>query len=450
MKRIVNILLSVLLFVSLGFFSGKTHASDKIDLTTFVLPKPQPLQFYLFESEPESETEYDALAMIYTVDDTVAALSANAWSQSDAFLERNGLQYFGICLQYDVSLDGEENWQYHPEWDLQYYAGSFSHGYSSVPLSDVAMNAFEFFWLYYHQGEGSDTFVPYQPAIITKQHQNDNGDTWNTYHFDIENHSLYTRCRYYMEWQTVDPLTNEVSEMQHSVGPWSDSTVIDRNSAMAIPEKPVSYDAPVISDLQMLPPGETQQTYDLSYFLSTPQSVWTANMYYLMTNDGGFDGLKTQISINGGDWQDYETLDSFGDLGLNNGRRYANGQLAFTEDSHIRLRVRYIGTQGASEWSNILELNGNATNLKTEAVSSSDSNDVTTTTTVSTPISPENEAHSLSGVFVWVIAILALILLVVVILMVATKKHICPNCNTKCKKQADTCPKCGRKLSKSE
>ena len=446
MKRIGSILLTLWILVSFCFFPSDAFATDKIDLTTFALPKPQALKYYLFESDSEKETEHDALAMIYVLDDSVAVLAADAWSQSNDFLERNSLQYFGICLQYDVSLDGEENWQYRPEWDHQYYAGSFDQGYSSVPLSDVAMNAFEFFWLYYYRGEGSETFLPYQPAIISKHHQNENGDEWNTYHFDVKNHSLHIRCRYYMEWQTVDPQTGTVSEMQHRVSPWSDSTVFDQNSVMPIPEKPVSYEAPVISDLQILPPEGIQDTYQLTYFLTTPQSVWTTNMYYLMTKDGSFDGLKTQLSINGGDWQDYETMDSFGDLGLNSGRRYASGQLAFTEESNIRLRVRYMGSLGASEWSNVLELKGTGSNSVTESVTSSSTNAVTTTTTMTTLINPTSEARSLSGVFGWVIAILTFILLVVIVLIAATQKTICPSCGTKCKKHEETCPKCGRKL----
>ncbi|MBR6657344.1 MAG: dockerin type I repeat-containing protein, partial [Oscillospiraceae bacterium] len=206
---------------------------------------------------------------------------------------------------------------------------------------------------------GSDTFVPYQPAITTYVYHHEDWDE-NIYSFDTENHSLYIRCRYYMEWEPVvmGEYGEEPGEKQSKFSDWSESAVFGKNSTQIIPEEPTVYEAPIVSDLKIILPNEIYYDTHLEYIQTTPESVWLANIYYMMTGDGYFDGLETQVSINGGEWISFDTADSWGDWCLWNGSRGAyNDDVIMDENTNVRLRIRFNGSHGPSPWSNIAEVN---------------------------------------------------------------------------------------------
>ena len=58
-----------------------------------------------------------------------------------------------------------------------------------------------------------------------------------------------------------------------------------------------------------------------------------------MTGEGDFNGLETQVSLNGGDWQEFDTADSGDDWCLWNGSRSAIGHHdgIIEENSHVKL-----------------------------------------------------------------------------------------------------------------
>lgn len=323
----------------------------------FEFPTPKAPNYFIYTDGDAAEGHDDDLRMFMTVDPEVALLAAEYYEESSTFYEKNGLYYFNICMQYDVSLDGEENWQYTSEWDTDYNQGSYGEGFQSVTLGGEAMEDFEFFWLTYHEGQGSDTFVPYQPALIMEQFNGD-GYEEEVYSFDVENHSLYIRCRYYMEWEPYDAEKNEIGERQSRFSEWSESAVFGKDSTKLTPETPTTYEAPIIFDLKIV----TEEGYDgyLEYIQITPEANWLAQVYYMMTGDGQYEGLETQVSIENGEWIDIETADAGDDWCLYNGGRtgFNGGELALEEDTHVKLRVRFIGSHGPSEWSNIIEING--------------------------------------------------------------------------------------------
>ena len=442
MKRILSVFLSLLLLLSL--FSVTAFAAEENDIGEFELPAPKAPNYFIYTDGNASEGHHDHLRMIMVADPEVALLAAEYSKDSDAFYEKYGLWSFEIVMQYDVSLDGENDWQYTSEWDSQYGVGSYGEGFQSVALRSELMEDFEFFWLTYHEGQGSDTFKPYQPAILTEKF-----DGENSYSFDVENHSLYIRCRYYMEWE---PLVQHEEgegpgEKQSKFSEWSESAVFGKNTTQIVPDEPTIYEAPVISDLKVVL-SEGDENSHLEYVQTTPESVWMTGVYYLMKEEGQFDGLETQVSIDGGEWVEFSTADSGDDWCLHNGSRSThNFDIPIEENSNVKFRVRFTGSHGPSEWSNVLELNGGGTQELPD--------DTNKPTDEPTTDEPGEDNCSLCGfcpvplglcIFIWIAVTVVVILVIVIIVVAATQKKKCPNCKTKCEKKDKCCPNCGQRL----
>jgi len=153
------------------------------------------------------------------------------------------------------------------------------------------------------------------------------------------------------------------------------------------------------------------------------------------------------VSIDGGEWIEFSTADSWGDWCLWNGNRGAyNDDVPIEKDSNVKLRIRFIGTHGPSAWSNVLEINGGGkqeipveTNKAPEEKAPID----------------EKDACSLCSfcgvplglcIFIWIAIAVVIILVIVIIIVVATKKKKCPSCKTKCEKKDNCCPSCGQQL----
>ncbi|MBQ8288731.1 MAG: hypothetical protein IJX76_08200 [Clostridia bacterium] len=443
MKRIFSVLLSLLLLLSL--FSVTAFAAEENDISKFELPAPKAPNYFVYTDGKASEGQHDDLRMIMVADPEVALLAAEYSKDSEAFYEKYGLWSFEICIQYDVSLDGEDNWQHHAEWDTEYYTSGYGDGYPYVALRSEMMEDFEFFWLTYYEGPDSDTFVPYKPAILTEKFTGD-GYEDDIYSFDVENHSLYIRCRYYMEWETFDAEKNEIGEKQSKFSDWSESAVFGKNSTQIIPDEPTTYAAPVISDMKIVL-SEGDDNSHIEYAQTTPESVWMTGVYYLMKEEGQFDGLETQVSIDGGEWIEFSTADSWGDWCLWNGSRGAyNDDVPIEKNTNVKLRIRFTGTHGPSEWSNVLELNGGGTQ---------ENPDDTGKAPDEKPPVDEKDKCSLCGfcpvplglcIFIWIAIVVVVILVIVIIIVIATKKKKCPNCKTKCEKKDKCCPNCGQHL----
>ncbi len=443
MKRIFSVFLCALLLLSL--FSMTAFAAEENDLSKFELTAPKAPNYFVYTDGNAKEGHHDDLRMIMVADPEVALLAAEYYADSDAFYGKYGLYSFAISMQYDVSLDDEEHWQHNAEWDTSWYTGGYADGYPYVSLGSEMMEDFEFFWLTYYEGEGSSTFVPYQPAITTYVYHHEDWEE-NIYSFDTENHSLYIRCRYYMEWETYDADKNEIGEKQSKFSPWSESAVFGKNSTQVIPDEPTAYEAPVISDMKIVL-SEGDDNSHIEYTQTTPESVWMTGVYYLMKEEGQFDGLETQVSIDGGEWIEFSTANSGDDWCLYNGTRGAyNSDAPIEEDTNVKLRIRFTGTHGPSEWSNVLELNGGGTQ---------ENPGETNKAPEEKPPVDEKDKCSLCGfcpvplglcIFIWIAISIVVILVIVILIVIATKKKKCPNCRTKCRKKDRCCPRCGQRL----
>ena len=443
MKRIFSVLLSLLLLLSL--FSVTAFAAEEHDISKFELPAPKAPNYFVYTDGNASEGNHDHLRMIMVADPEVALLAAEYDRDSEAFYKKYGLYSFNLVMQYDVSLDGEDSWQHNEEWDTEYYNDGHVNGYPVQSLRSKLIEDFEFFWLTYYEGPDSDTFVPYKPAILTEKFTGD-GYEQDVYSFDVENHSLYIRCRYYMEWETFDAEKNEIGEKQSKFSDWSESAVFGKNSTQITPDEPTTYAAPIISDMKIVL-SEGDDNSHIEYAQTTPESVWMTGVYYLMKEEGQFDGLETQVSIDGGEWIEFSTADAGGDWCLWNGSRGAyNDDVPIEENTNVKLRIRFTGTHGPSEWSNVLELNGGGTQ---------ENPDDTGKAPDEKPPVDEKDKCSLCGfcpvplglcIFIWIAIAIVVILVIVIIIVTLTKKKKCPNCKTKCEKKDKCCPNCGQRL----
>ena len=444
MKKLLSMILSILMIIPLCI-SGVS--AEENDISKFELPAPKAPNYFVYTDGDATEGDHDHLRMIMVADPEVALLAAEYDRDSEAFYEKYGLWSFEICIQYDVSLDGEDNWQHNEEWDTNWYTDGIGNGYPYVSLRSELMEDFEFFWLTYYEGEDGSVFEPYKPAITTYVYHHGDWDE-NIYSFDVENHSLYIRCRYYMEWEPL--VKNDdgegPGEKQSKFSDWSESAVFGKNGTQITPDEPTTYAAPIISDMKIVL-SEGDENSHIEYVQTTPESVWMAGVYYLMKEEGQFDGLETQVSIDGGEWIEFSTADSWGDWCLWNGSRGAyNDDVPIEENTNVKLRIRFTGTHGPSEWSNVLELNGGGTQ---------ENPDNTGRAPDEKPPVDEKDKCSLCGfcpvplglcIFIWIAIVVVVILVIVIIIVIAAKKKKCPNCKTKCKKKDKCCPKCGQQL----
>ena len=119
--------------------------------------------------------------------------------------------------------------------------------------------------------------MPYQPAIITEKYYYSDGYEEEIYSFDVENHSLYIRCRYYMEWEPLVEYEEGwgPGEKQSKYSGWSESAVFGKNSTQIIPDEPTTYEAPIISDMKIVL-SEGDENSHIEYTQTTPESVWTS------------------------------------------------------------------------------------------------------------------------------------------------------------------------------
>ena len=358
MKKLSVFLLALITVLSI--FSLTAFATEENDLSAFELPTPVAPNYFVFTDGDETECQHDDLRMYAVIDRDVLELTAEYYNDSEAFYEKYNLWSFDLRIQYDVSLDGEDNWQYTEEWDETTWIGGYGDGYQTIGVSNEMVEDFEFFWLTYHEGQGEDTFVPLQPAITTYVYHHEDWDE-NIYSFDTENHSLYIRCRYYMEWEPVVMYDGYEGpgEMQRKLSDWSESAVFGKNTTQIVPAEPTGYEAPSISEL-LIEQEEDGDYYNITFVQSTPDSVWDAYLYYEMNDYFEPLYLESQVSVNGGDWMSGNVANA--SWATRDGKRVLvfDGYESLTPDTNVKLRVRFTGPIGSSPWSNILEANAGA------------------------------------------------------------------------------------------
>ena len=150
MKRISIIIITLVLLTLLSALT--VSGAEQNDISQFEFPTPQAPNYFVFTDGDASEARHDDLRMIMITDPEVALLAAEYDRDSEAFYEKYGLWSFEIVMQYDVSLDGEDNWQHTEAWDTEYWNGGYADGYGYNSIRSELMEDFEYFWLTYHEG----------------------------------------------------------------------------------------------------------------------------------------------------------------------------------------------------------------------------------------------------------------------------------------------------------
>ena len=339
-KRTLSFLLALVMCLSLLPMTALAAGDTLKDV-----PIPKPAAPHYFMTDVEYENHSGDIRIVTLFDNSMLELVRENDIDPEGFYAKYGItnEYYNdlyIQMQYDVNVDGR-GWQYTPEWDEDWgYTGSYAAGYDQNYLHDDLVSELTLAHLSHEETRALYGDMAYL------SHQNEYGeDVWR---FDLTNHSVQVRCRYYMQYYRND-------EQIIRTGEWSDIAVIGKGSTQRTPAQPTSYAAPVISEMKVVPP-EGSGTEAYVYFeLDTPDSVWDAEIYYAMNDEWGMDELQAQINVNGGGWQDVYVGNSH--WPLYEGDRVTSSTAVITEKSHVQIRVRYGGPLGYSDWSNVLSVN---------------------------------------------------------------------------------------------
>lgn len=340
-KRMISFLLVIVLCLSL--LPATTFAAGDT-LKNVPLPKPMTPNYFVAGSEYENHDH--TIRMISVFDNSMVQLAAEENIDSEAFWARYGVTNegyynFDLRMQYDVNVDGR-GWQYTPAWDedIYNYTGSYCAGYDYNSVNEDLVSDFTLADTYWEE-----TRALYGDMVYLAGQDEYSDDIWR---FDLENHSAQVRCRYIMSYINND-------EQVVRTGEWSDIAVIGKGSTQRTPAAPAGYAAPVISNMRVVPPQEYQTEAYVYFELDTPDSVWDAEIYYVMADEWGLDELQAQINVDGAGWETVYVANSH--WPLYEGDRQTSSTKAITEKSHVQLRVRYGGVLGYSDWSNVLSVN---------------------------------------------------------------------------------------------
>ncbi len=310
------------------------------------VPIPKPMAPNYFVAGSEYETQNHSIRMITVFDNSMVQLATEESTDSEAFWQKYGVTNegyyeFNLRMQYDVNIDGR-GWQYTPAWDedLYGYTGAYDRGYDYNGVREDLVSDFTLADTYWE-----NTRALYGDMVYLADQDEYGVDIWR---FDLENHSAQVRCRYIMAYISSD-------EWVIRTGEWSDIAVIGKGSTQRVPAAPTGYGAPVISNMRIVPPEEYATEAYVYFELDTPDSVWDAEIYYVMNGEWGLNELDAQISVNGGEWETVYVANSH--WPLYEGDRQTSSTASITEKSHVQLRVRYGGSLGYSDWSNVLAVN---------------------------------------------------------------------------------------------
>ena len=340
MKKLLSILLALTMCLSVMTFT--VSAADT--LKDVELPKPAQPNY--FTAGHAYDSHDDSIVMYSVFDDSLVALTTEYDVDSEVFykkygIENEGYYQFGLYMQYDVNIDGK-GWQYTSDWDeLDGYTGSYYAGYNSNSVRTNKVSKFTFANL-----NDDRTVEFYGDAVYSETNGND-----QVYRFDMQNHSIQIRCRYFLQYRHNDEFIFRSSE-------WSDVAVLGKGSTQVVPVQPTSYEAPIISELKVVPPEAAGHEAYVYFELDTPNSVWDADMYYAMNGESGMDELDAEISVNNSEWKDLYVSNSH--WPLYEGSRQTSSTEMLTSESFVQLRVRYGGSLGYSDWSNVLSVNAPA------------------------------------------------------------------------------------------
>ncbi len=284
-------------------------------------------------------------------------------SLGTAAREQYGVENINYYIQIDWSLDNQNDWQYHENWDtLKTEQASYEAlgEYVTEPLYanttenrkilQIASGNWEDWLLYIDEGQYS----------VNEKGQNI---------IDYQAHTVYVRARFAIKYRPTG------GKDTYLFSEWSPVIAYGKDSKPF--EIPTSLEVPVISDLQLTKTFEGDPV--ATFHLTNPQSVKDNTVGAISMGDDLY--LHTEVSIGGGEWKNVQ---------LQN-RAVSDGEIrAFlttaenvvTEDTYVQLRTRYEYHDGngalivSSDWSNVIQFGapawGNASEWATAELARAD------------------------------------------------------------------------------
>ncbi len=253
-----------------------------------------------------------------------------------------------VYYQCDIAIDDPSAWMMQEDWnwdqpDIFAECGAYDWATTCESFGGTQKlyehNIFDLYWENTQQQLGGicNTVV--------------DGDGYTQYQLDLENHTLYFRFRYVVVWSyEADP-----SNIHRLISPWSEVTSVGKNGTQKPLTEPTGFDAPVISDLVVIPPKEYETDAHIKYDMDMPESLYNAYMWYSITGNWADIGdLEGQININNRGWQELYV----GNAGwIYDGERSTTSTERITKESYVQFRVRWANDYFTSPWSNVLSVN---------------------------------------------------------------------------------------------
>lgn len=435
MKKLISILLSICvlatMFVTLVVPTFAEPITEPGDFKADYFPTGKletPSAPYIKQTQFEGQDTQ--LAMYYYQTADLQKLAMDIQKLGDEFHERYVIDRLDTFVQVDVKFNDGEWLSTKGNWNTLNEDHEINYGENIDPMNLTFLNVgskssddadkllnFTQSWLTYFEADNAvnDYFKPFVKSV------NNNGE--NEYVFDFTETTITYRIRWCVKYLAFEYTRNE--EWGFLTSDWSPEVSIGKNGTQQEIKMPDKLEAPVLSEFKLS--ANEDGTGNISYFASLPDSIYEAERYRLIV-DNGFEPyiLEAQVKVNDGDWKDCYIANP---TWMNNGYRSVDGSeldLKASDDAWIRVRV--CSTQDENEkspWSNI---------IGTKAVEGEDipkSVDGKTAGEPSGKADSEKAKCKLCGIcpvqplniclFIW-IAVAVLIILVVVIIIVSKNK----------------------------
>lgn len=340
-KRVLSLVLAVV--TCLALLPGIVLA-EELPLTTL---------------DPPTDLAVSAEGKYVYVTFNKSAILSDMVDQKYKVRDKYNMSYLNFFIQIDWSIDSQDDWTYHPNWDrMDSSVGGWLEGeYFNVELyPDTTERK-----IILNQNRTPDPKNPlWNELTIHLKEEHYDLDGKGGFYIDWTKHTVYVRARFVMAYRPKN------GDTQYLISDWSPIAAYGKDyKPFEIPE---SLEAPIISDLKL-----TDLTVNggpvVAFTLTNPESVKEASAGAKSLLD--YIIVYAEVSIGGGEWKQ---------VGLTNrdisgGNMYAELARAaekVTEDTHVKLRARYQYHKGngtivlTSDWSNVIEFGAPAWGLASE------------------------------------------------------------------------------------
>ncbi len=346
-KVLASVFALIMAMTCLPLTASASHQSlmDKYFNGGIQKPKTPYIQHNIYDYN------WDEVFLWFDKNDDFNNITTDCLKDPEGFLNEFGLEDCWIIVQADAKVD-DGNWLYTTSWDSLDYnnwgnLGLFNNywhmspdWYNSKTFHENLMYAHS-----YNFDEPNENGI-FKGTVIKSVN-----DGYDTYHFDITNHTFSFRYRigvYCQESSTYEWRGPVFSE-------WSDVASIGKNGNQQKLTKSANPAAPVLSDFTVNAVGSEKYPNNEYYvFLNVPDSIYQDEKYYVVYEDI-FEPINilVQYRVNGGAWKEGSIANG---SWLNSGYRLLSLDPVKKGDKiEVRMRFKEGGhdVYTYSPWSNI-------------------------------------------------------------------------------------------------